>query len=233
MCALPHGFSTSGPSAAADTILVSIQNAISGEQLEEKQCSKVTAIGTVLHNYISRTMTIRVLVNNVLVDLSETVGGITDTEKVALRFLREPPLPYPRNQYLLRVYVTKERFRRAVHVTQYDMLFPKLYSRFRRVLPQLIRHVAGHGAIRFARRLASDFPPTVQRRRLLESVRRRCYVHAGDALYERLDVVDVVFVQNSMGHFVLHENWYGSKVERGNTSMTALLRWVVPPREST
>ena len=210
-------------------MLVCIQNAINGQQLEEKQCSKITTIGAVLRDYVSRTMTIRVLVNDVLVNLSQTVGGMTHTEKVTICLLHEPPLPYPRNQYLLRVYVAKERFRKAVHVTQYDMLFPKVYSRFRRVLPRLIRHVADYGAIRFARRLASDFPPAVQRRRLLESVRRRCYVHAGDALYERLDVVDVVFVQNPMGHFVFHENWYGSKVERSNTSTTALLRWVVPP----
>ena len=88
----------------------------------------------------------------------------------------------------------------------------------------MVRRVAGHGAIRFARRLATDFPPAVRRRRLLENAHRRSYVYAADSLYEELDVVDVIIVQSAVGHLTLHTDWKGLRVDKSTAPTTRLMR---------
>ena len=218
-------------SPATSIMSVHIQSAINGTQLDQRQVPKNTRVGTLLREYVSRTTALRVVCNNVLVKFSQTLDAITDDEIVTLGLVREAPLPYPRSDYLLRVFIADERHRTAVHVAKYDLLLPKVCSRFRRVLPHLVRRVANHGASRFARRLACDFPPAVQRRRLLENAHRRSYVYAGDTLYEGLDVVDVVLLQSATGHLTLHADWQGSKVDKPTVSAARAMRRVARSRQ--
>ena len=200
------------------TMCVRIQNALNGTQLDERRVPSNTKIGTVVRDYVDRTAALRVVCNNVLVKLSQKLEAIADHDIVTLALVHEAPVPYPNGDYLLRVFIADEGHRTAVHVSKYDMLLPKVFSRLRRALPHLVRRVASHGAARFARRLASDFPPAVQRRRLLDYAHRRFYVYAGESFYEELDVVDVILAQGATGHLTLRTNWQGWKVDKPTKS---------------
>ena len=219
-------------SPAKCIICVHIQSALQGTQLDQRQVPSNTRIGTLLRDYVSRYTALRVACNNVLVKFSQKLEAISDDNNITLALVREAPLPYPESDYLLRVFIADEGHRTAVHIAKYDMLFPKVCSRLRRVLPYLARRVANHGATRFARRLASDFPPAVQRRRLLEHAHRRSYVYADDNLYEDLDVVDVVLAQSATGHLSLRTDWQGSKVHKPTVSAAKALRRIARSRKA-
>ena len=218
-------------SPAKCIICVHIQSALHGTQLDQRQVPSNTRIGTLLRDYVSRYTALRVACNNVLVKFSQKLEAISEDNHVTLALVREAPLPYPRNDYLLRVFIADEGHGNAVHIAKFDMLLPKVCSRLRRVLPHLARRVANHGATRFARRLASDFPPAVQRRRLLEHAHRCVYVYADDNLYESLDVVDVVLTQSATGHLSLRTHWQRSKVHKPTVSAARTMRRITRSRK--
>ena len=220
-----------GEDSPATSIMdVRLQSALHGTQLDQRQVPSNTKVGTLLRDYVSRYTALRVVCNNMLVKFSQKLEAITDDDIVTLTLIREAALAYPRSDYLLRVFIADEGHGTAVHVAKYDMLLPKVCSRLRRVLPYLVRRVANHGATRFARRLASDFPPAVHRRRLLEHAHRHSYVYADDSLYEGLDVVDVVLAQSAKGHLTLRADWQGSKVHKPAMSTTRAMRRAVRSR---